>query len=447
MQVLSFVRLNGARFLRSGTSRMKRGLVKFMISSAAAIVPVGVSGQEIGAGTSIVIAPELARDDVAGGRSEPAYRPVPVLAGPFFVQPRLSLVTGYESNVFNRPGTSPAAVFTAMPSLEARANLPRHALNLSAAGTVRRFSRYRSEDSEEFALNADGRLDLASQQVLTTQVDYAHLIEPRSSTGTVANSAEPVSYDRLRTEIGSRFQFGNLHISPNVAFQRVDYQPVSTTGGAQLDQRFRDTRSLQGAIRIDYDLSGFASVFVSGGYGEVTSTAAPAAIRRDSRNPVALAGIRGDLSPVIWAEIAMGYSSRNYETDVYRDFKGFTYQADLQWYVTPLMTLRAQADRSFRNGGNPQVAGILADELTVSAFYDPTRSLRVSASVSIERDNYRETATRAWRTSARLQAEWRLNRRLSLGSYARLLRQDVSGPLIVNDFTTLRIGLGITLTP
>lgn len=426
---------------------MKAGLVRLALSSGALFAPAAAWGQEIGDGSTIAIDPELDRDDVAGARAEPAYHPKPILVGPVFAQAGLTVVGEYESNVFNRPTGKDDAVMAVQPSLLLRANLPRHELKVNADGVFRRFAHYTSENSDEFDLGTDGRLDFGTRQAVIASVHYTRLVEPRSSAGTIANADEPVSYNRFTAGLGTRVEFGKFRLLPSVDYQKLDFAPVSLAGGGEVDQGFRDTRRVRGEARVEYDLAGLVSAFAAGSYGDVNSTAAPAGQERDSHSFSVVGGLKGTLSPVISGEAAVGYEKRNYKLPQFRDFGGPTYRVDLQWFVTPLVTLRAQANRDFRNSGNRDVAGILTDEFRLSAYYDPLRNLRVSATTAIQRDRYRDTNTNAWRKSMRVQANYRLNRHLAVGSYVAFLRQDVTGAPIVNEFSALRVGLGLTITP
>lgn len=425
---------------------MKRIVARLALSSGAAVAPTLALAQSIGAGTSIVIDPHLYRQDVAGARIEPAFRPHPVLIGPVFAQPGISVVGGYESNVFNGPEGAAAAVVTVIPSLSLQADMPRHALNLSTSGTFRRFSRYRTENSEEFALEAGARLDLGERQTVKTSAGFAHLIEPRSSAGSVPDAAEPVSYGRLLAETSIGFNIGKFRLSPGLRYQSLRYGAVALLGGGKADQSFRDTQSIAGDIRLDYDFSGLVSAFIGGGHENIKSTSTRGPLRRDSRTRSVYAGLNGELSRLVSGEVALGYQSRDYAEPTYRDFHGLTFRADLQWYVTPLMTLRAEASRAFRNSGDRRVGGILTDAFVLSAYHDPLPNLRLAASARLERGDYGEVGTRTWRKSARLQAQYRLTPVLSFGGYAGFLRQDVSGPPLVNRFTSFSAGFGLTAT-
>lgn len=423
-----------------------RAMIKLAVSSGAMIVPAVAFAQQVGESTSIVIDPALARADVAGARIEPQFAPKPVMIGPISAQASVSVIGGYDSNVFNRPGGSGAVVALVQPSLSLGTRMAQHELSLRADGAFRRFSRFQTENSEEFEIQGKGRFDLGRVITIAATADYARRIEPRSSVGTRFDAAEPASYDRTFGELEGSIALGRFRLVPAVHYQELRYNPVRLTSGGSAVQDFRDTRTLGGGVRIEYDFSGLVAGFAEGRYSRIESPSAPALIRRDARDRSVVVGIRGELTPVIHAELAVGYQSRRYDAN-FRDFGGLTYRADIQWFVTPLVTLQARAGRRFRNGGTRDVAGILIDSADIAAYYDPLRNLRLSAQVAVERDRYRDVTTKAWRKSFRLQAQYRVSPALSVGSYALLLRQDVSGVPLVNPFTSLSAGIGLTYTP
>lgn len=426
---------------------MRGGLTKLALSSGAAMAPALAYAQAVGAGTSIVIEPRLDRMDVAGSRIEPAYQTRPLILGPFFAKPAVSVVGGYDSNVFNRPDDKVAAFAMLMPSLILRADVPRHEVAFSAAGTIRRFSRAHTENSEEFVLSGEDKFDLGRRQSVKLALAYAHLIEPRSSTGSIANAAEPVSYRRLAADLGSILALGRVRIVPSLRYERLRYDAVSLSDGGKADQSFRDMRSLRAEVRVDYDFSGLVAAFATGSFEDEKSTSAAPAQRRSSKTAAVLAGLHGELSPVISAEIGVGYQSRDYVLPAFRDVRGLTYRADVQWYVTPLVTLRAQASRSFRNSGDRRVGGILTDAFELSAYHDPLPNLRFALSGTLERGDFRNVGTRSWRKGLRVQGQYRISPALSLGAYVRWVRQDVHGARLVVPFTSLSGGLGVTVTP
>ncbi|WP_395393862.1 outer membrane beta-barrel protein [Novosphingobium sp. BL-8A] len=425
---------------------MKRGLVRLAMASGAALVPGAALAQNGATSAAIVIDPSLTRDDVAGTRTEPDLKQRPIAIGPLFGLPSLSVSGGFESNVFHRPSARSDFVATISPGFDLRYDEGRDSAELQGQATVRRFARFISENSEEFAVDFRNRLELDRASAFTARAGYARLIEPRSSAGSVPDAAEPVSFGRFGAQAGLRAGLGRLSLEPEAAFERLAYSPVKLESGGVADQSFRDTRTIHGAMTIAYDFSGF-SLFVQGTGDHVESVSAPADKLRDANALSLAAGVRGTITSLLSGELAVGYQSRDYKSPLFGDYRGATFHADVQWFVTPLVTLRAQADREFRNSGNPRVAGVLASMGTLSAYYDLLRQLRLSFEGSFEVDRYRGAGTRATRKFLRGQAQYRLSRRISLGTSLSWLRQDVRGDSLVPEFSTLRAAVGLTVTP
>jgi len=413
---------------------------------AAGAVPVAAVAQDIGDTTSIVISPRLDRSDVAGARIEPDFAPEPIRAGPLVIDASLSLAAGYDTNVFDRAVAQGDAAALITPRLRVRADTARHLLQLTAIGHARRFASTGSENSEEFALSAESRFDLAERQSVFASASWGRQIEPRSTAGTTANADEPVNFERVSAQLGADVELGRLWLRPVGHIDQSDYENIEIAG-VENDLKFRNTRNFGGDLTVGYKFSDLFAAFGEASYSETESLDAPPEVLRDADDMTFLAGVRGDVSPLVSAELAVGYRQRDYQLARYLDFEGFTYRADVQYFVTPLITLQFQASQSFLNSGSALVAGILSNRASVTGFVDPLRNLRLSATASYEHNEYRETDTVARRPSVRLAAQYQANRHISLGIFAGLRRQDVTGTLLVQEYTSFSAGLGITLTP
>jgi hypothetical protein len=433
-----------------GKERTMTASIRILALSATTLAGLALAtnawAQEIGDTTSIVIVPQLNRADVAGGRLEPEFAPQPVRAGPLVVDASLSLAAGYDTNVFDRPDGRGDAVALITPRVRVRADTARHLLQLSAMGHVRRFASTGSEDSEEFDLQAQTRIDLAERQSVFASASWGRQIEARSSVGTVINADEPVSLSRASAQLGADVELGRLWLRPVVDIDQTDYSNIEVDG-VDTDLSFRNTRNYGGDLTVGYKFSDLFAAFGQAGYGQTESLDAASDARRDADDISLLAGVRGELSPLVYADLAVGYRKREYELERFRDYQGFNYRANVQYFLTPLVTLQFQASQSVLNSGNPQVAGILSNRASVSGYYDPLRNLRLSTTIAYEHNQYRETDTVAQRPSMRVAAQFQANRNISLGFFAGLRRQEVSGTPLVQEYTSFSSGLGITLTP
>lgn len=429
---------------------MTEGIRIFAAAGAATVVllaPVAAAAQEVAETSVIVIAPQLQRFDAAGSRIEPEVMPQPIRAGGLLLEPSLSMIGGYDNNVFNFAQAEGDAVALLTPRLRIRADTSRHLFQLDTVAQVRRFAELTTENSEEFRVAGRTRLDLVDNNTLTGTIAFDRQIEPRSSLASVPDAAEPVAFDVLRAEVGGDFSFGRLSVRPGVRYLESDFDPVDLRSGGSANQSFRDLRTYGGSLALGYRVSGLVTAFGLVNYGSSESTNPAPNAERDATDWSLMAGLRGELSPLVVAEVSAGYRKRDFDNVRFLDFSGLTYSAEIEWYVTPLVTLELRASQDFLNSGVLQVAGILANRVSVAAYYDPLRNLRLSATVLYENFDYRESDTSAARPAARVSAQYFVNPNLSLGGYIGFRGQDVSGPQLVQTFDSLSGGIGITLTP
>jgi len=428
-------------------ARMNSGFMLSALVASALIAPCAAFGQELSGTGAISISADLSRSDVAGSRVEPEFAPTPIVAGPLILSPSLSSAISYDTNVFNRTEEQGDGVLYLVPRLIARANTQRHLFQITANGRIRRFAEYQTENSEEFEVGGEIRYDLSERNSIFTQARYAHLIEQRSSVGTIANADEPVAYDRIDGELGTRLSFGSLNVTPSVRLARETYQDLDLTTGGAIDLSFRDLRSAGANLSVGYEFSPLVSVFTTLRYTDQNSINPTANLRRAAQDYSVVGGIRGEITPLLVAELSAGLRKRDYDEPEFRDFDGFTYGADVEWYPTQLLTFTLKADQTFRNSANPLVAGILSNRVTATGYYDVLRNLRISTAIGFESNDYRDLDTDATRASLQLQAQLQLNRNISVGAFSSVSRQTVSGAALVQPYTSFTTGIGISLTP
>ena len=432
---------------------MKVRVYKIAFAAAALGAPLAIApfsaaqAQEAGDRSTILIDPDFDRSDVAGMRSEPAYSARPLRVGAFQVEASLATIAAFESNVLRQTNEQSDASLTLTPRLRARTDASGFQLDLRAIGVFRRFASLQTENSEEFEFSGGVRTDLPQLGSIYANASFARDIEPRSSVGTVNNAAEPVSSDVLNGTIGAEFRLGKLRISPSLNFRNNNFADVDLVGGGSQDLGFRDIRKIGGALSVGYELSPLLTVFARGEYDDQESTNAAPGADRSAEDYALLAGIRGELSPLVVAELAAGYRNRNFDLARYRDSSGATFRANVQWFATPLMSFRVQASQVFLNGGQEQIGDVLSSRLSASIYYDPLRNVRLASTISYTNNDFRDVDTTARRAGIKVQGQYFLNPNFALGSYVSILRQNVNGTQVVLPSTNFTAGVGVILTP
>lgn len=357
----------------------------------------------------------LFRDDAAGTRPHLGYDLTGIALGPFQAYPSLTMSAGGDSNVFNRPDARGDVVGVVQPALRVASDWGRHAIELDAFGRFSRFARLTEQDSDEYSVRGSGRYDIAAHSYIALDASYGRLAEPRGSAGLNFDGGTPSVFRQTKADLGGSTEFGAMRASATVAVETRRYEPITLPDRSTFDQRFRDTRSIVVAPRLDYALSGLIGVFVSGAYTSFTSTRPLDCCRRDAVGGLALGGVHVALDDIVVGEAAIGWRARDFDLARYRDYSGVAVYAKLDWYPTELVSVRLAADQDFENSGITQVAGILARQFSLTGYYELVRNINLTASALYLNEKYRGLGVNTDTVRIAFGGEYLLNKALGLG--------------------------------
>ena len=93
--------------------------------------------------------------------------------GAFTLFPVLDLNLGYDDNVFATPApTTPSPVVLVRPSVELRSEWLNHSLRLAASGGLGYYANAPSQNFTNYAIQADGRLDIRTDFWLSGSIGF-----------------------------------------------------------------------------------------------------------------------------------------------------------------------------------------------------------------------------------------------------------------------------------
>ena len=322
--------------------------------------------------------------------ARPDYDAAGIRLGSFLLYPALELGAGYDSNVLAEDkGREDSAIFPLSLPIVLDSDWTRHALSIAAAPSYRFHTGEPSEDYWEVDVSGDARLDVLEFANFTPSISFRHLVESRGAIDAVQSLAEPTEYNELDVTAAWNQRFNRVSASIGGGFTTLDYDDNKLVAGGNFDQDFRDRSIAQGIARVGYSFAKGQSAFVRGGVNDRNYDSTPAgAFDRDSFGWEVVAGWASELSNLVAGEIYVGYLDQDYERG--NDVDGVSFGADLEWYVTELVTLKASAARdvtestSFTGGGIP-IGGILRTTAALGADYELLRNLLLNCEVSYER--------------------------------------------------------------
>jgi hypothetical protein len=389
----------------------------------------------------------LLREGVAGTRQIPGYIAPGVRAGAVLLSPQITARTDADSNVLTtRTGKQGDVAVAIAPAMVAGVDLADLHMSFSAQAEALRYARLTEQNRETFALQAQAAPPSGRALQLGASLGWSLKDEP-NYTASAADGDGPTRYHQLAGTLGLAAAFGPNRIAATLDFDRYDYLAVFRSG-QMISQSFRDQRVLTAGLRAEHGLPGGKTLFVQADYSRADSRRPTPAFDRSWRGGEALAGIRGDLTPLVSVELAAGYDWRNYRSPAYRNWGGLAYRAKAEWYATPLISLQAVSRRDMVDAGLPGSAGVVVDSGQVRVFYEVRRNLNLVASTGFSHESYRDgpaAGLTARNVSAGLEAKYALSSRYLVGAYARYRNRSSASPLLARLGGAVEGGLSLRL--
>ena len=381
-----------------------------------------------------------AKDDVAGDRAQPEFDPLGIRIGPWVANASLRIDNGYDDNLFSNRASKEGDGFAIVsPSLSAASDWTRHGLDFSAKGAFTRYYSHARQRSNEYALRAGGRLELGNNTTVTASTSASLNSERNGANGAPLPTGRPSQYHDTSHQISIAHDLSAVRLGMALSHGQVRYNNLVDINGRRITQAFRDSSrwSLQGtAVYAPTDIAALG----------VTAQVQRSDSRLSDRagTSFSIAGKGAADFGLIRIEAELGYLQRHYTKSALRDFHGLSYSGTASWYPTALLAFSASARRTLENSGNPGVGVIVSQNYRAEASYELLRNFLIQAEVLEKRQNFREIGTRSAIHAQEVKGEYRFNRSVAIGAYARHECRDSTDPSRVRAFCTILTGASLT---
>jgi len=372
-------------------------------------------------------------------RQRPEYDPVGLRAGGFQIFPQVLTEAGYDSNVFTQRNANSDIYARLRGDLLVQSDFGRHALGFGGYVEERAFAQQKTESGITYSASASGRLDISTQSSLSANVERSHLFVNRGSSTEVLLTRKPVRYDRTTGEIGAHTQRGRFAFDLTGLVSEYDYDDALTPDGRPSNQQFRDTTRYEGRLEVGYGSGAGPQIFASfaADFRRFRLESTP---DRDSDGIEILAGVRGDITPLIRGRVGVGYIRANFKDPTVDSRQGIGIDAQIDYLVTELTTLRLSARRSFKNVSSVTTPAAFTTEFVVGADHELLRNLILSARAAYEYAKYTDFQRRVRNYRTSIGAYYFVNRRMAIeanASYGQARASDT------RDYREVNAALGV----
>lgn len=383
-------------------------------------------------------------------RQQPEFDPEPLRAGAWQYRPELEAGIGYTSNLFATTDNEVDDFFGVLaPRLNGRSDWTRHELGFDLFARHTEYFDTGDDSNTAYGASANGRLDVNSRFSLTGGARAETFFEPRTAISNLPDALEPVEANRVGAEVGGNYEFGRVQLRGRIGIDTYDYEDVQRRSGGTADQDFRDRDETVGTLRAAYAFERDWAVFaearlIDRSYDNNTVTGeTETPFNRDSQGTVFLIGTDFELPVLLRGEFAIGFQSFEYDDARFSDVDGLSVDARVQWFVSQLTTLTADANRSVIDPGLFGEASATETRLALRADHELLRNLILFGQIGMANYEFENLNRDDDRFDLGAGLTYKLNKRAWVETAYRYVNQDSD----VQDFTDNRLTVTLKLFP
>jgi hypothetical protein len=356
--------------------------------------------------------------------------------------PSLAVGGLFDSNVF-ATNTNPRSdvALRINPVLGLQSLWERHEVNLLAEVRSDFYRENPGLDQTDASLKGRARIDVTHDAAILTAFQTARLNEGVGTLSSPTGAVRPTPYDLIWGDVTYRQEFNRLVGSIGLRADSYDYGSTVAQNGTIIDQSNRDGQIYTAHGRLDYVFSPKLGMFtaVEGNKRDIRGTPATPLGSEGYRT---LSGVGFELSHLVFAEIAAGYSSQQFDAPTLPTVAGPAYRAMLTWSPTRMIDVRFKAEQIFTQAAPTDGTGVQADAIQLGVDYEIWRNLVLSVAGTYERDKFIGQARRDNVLSSFTELKYLLNRFSSISLRHRYIDRDSTIP--TSSYLKHEIGINVT---
>lgn len=357
-------------------------------------------------------------------RANDEHAPLGIGLGGFLLFPQLDLGVEQNDNIFAATtNETDDTIFTAGASARLASQWSNHALNFFGGVQSRTFSDNGDDDTVDWRIRADGRIDILQDTRLHLGASTGSSTESRFASNAAPNVLEPIEYDFDEVDGELVRDVNRIRASLGFRYGQYDYKDGTFIGGGAFDQDDRDYDLRDVTGRLDYAISPDTAIFGSVTHRE-RDYDIDAPVDRDSEGMRYLVGANFDLTSVVRGEVAVGYSETSYDSPLLADVDGVSGFGQIEWFVTQITTLTGTASRDTVESGISGAASIERTTYGVRADHELRRDLILTGGYTLDQDDYQSSVRDDDFSRFNVGLDWYMNRFVKVGaSYERYERE------------------------
>lgn len=389
------------------------------MSFRRSLLAVTCFGVVLGASSMVLAKDEKTAEVSVADKKAEEYNAKGIHLGAFDLFPKVTVKETRNDNIYKeKTGESDDWITDIEPSLSLRSNWSQHSLRFDGKANIGRYADYGDNDYEDYEARARGTVNASKALTIKGDAKFSHGHEDRGGDDVGSDAKNPVETDTINTQLDVAYKANRVGLQFTADYDIIDVDDNKTTAGGTTNNDDRDRRDMEGTLKLSYEIKKGYEAYVKGSLNDRNYDDAvdDNNVNRDSDGYKAQAGIAVDLAKLIRADFAAGFMSQDYTDNSLKDASGWSGDAKVSWFVTPITTVRGSLGRSIDETTTSGVSATVGTKYGIGVDHEFLRNLRASADIKLSKSDY-EGGTRKddkWNYIAKV--DYKLNRNFFAGA-------------------------------
>lgn len=359
--------------------------------------------------------------------------------GGFRVCPTLAAETRFEDNVFRDADDERADVsLRVAPAVRVASDWAAHALSFSGAISATRYKTETSNDSTDYRLGANGRIDVSDDVRMDLGASWARSHRDRGDADSAGVGEEVDVFDRTSQSVGVRYAPSEFSFGVDVEVAQLDFKD---TGAIDNDDEDRTEYDL--SVRAAVALGSGISLFVTPRLEVRDFDLVVGGVDRDSQGYDVQVGASYDLSGVTFLQAGVGAFRRDFDNPDFAEETGASVSARAVWNATDLQTVTLSASRGLEETGEAGASSVVQTNVAVGVDFDLADNLVLNTRFSFQNEDFGDSGRDDDVYSAGIGTEFFINNVVRASASAQHQRR--RSTLSAEDFDANTVGVGLRL--
>ncbi len=358
-------------------------------------------------------------------RTEPTFTKMTGIPfGSYLLFPELALYLTNDNNIYEQPrNTSSDWITTLSPTLVAKSNWKKHALDFKAGANIDRYKQYTNENVDDYWLGADGHYDVTPGTNFFAGLLSSRDHEDRGSPNAIPG-IEPTKYDTNEGYLGIDTQIGRVSVRAGVTHVQLDFHnPPGVVSPNTQDDRDHKIDSV--GARISYSVTPTLKPFIQAASDErcYSQTADDLGYLRDSKGYRYAIGASYKPSAILEGEVYIGRMFQDYDDSRFKDMNRKYFGGELHWKPLVGTSISAFLDRSLEETTLTGASGYVDTMAGASIERSLSRDMLVNGGIYQVQSSYQGIKRTDYVTNATVGVKYYVSPVVYLGADYRLLNR------------------------